>query len=124
LASLLGGVALTIGAHANGDSFATATDHSGKVASGAIIFFYVGEGALWGYAARIGAGTGMSSEAISNTLAYAFFASLFGPLLAHLWKDRYGRIPPIIASIVILCAVALVLGFSREPVHFVVATVV
>lgn len=124
LALVLGGVALTIGAQANSNGFAGATEHRGKIASGAIVFFYVGEGALWGYAARIGAGTGMSSEAVSNTLAYAFFASLFGPVLAHVWKDRFGRIPPIIASIVILCAVALVLGFSRQPMHFVVATVV
>jgi predicted MFS family arabinose efflux permease len=123
LALVLGGAALTIGTHASRNDLAAATGHSGKIALAAIVFFYVGEGALWGYVARIGAGTGMSSEAISNTLAYAFFASLFGPVLAHTWKDRFGRIAPIIASTLILCVVALVLGFSRQPVYFVVATV-
>jgi predicted MFS family arabinose efflux permease len=133
LAFVLGGTALTIRQMPMGEASEmrqegnrrpAAPRRAGTTALIAIIFFYVGEGALWGYAARIGAGTGMSGEAISNTLAYAFLASLFGPVLAHLWKDRFGRVPPIIVSIAFLCVVALVLGFSREPANFIVATVV
>lgn len=124
LAIALGWSALTIRQHAGGGTPAVSPGRAGKVALLAILFFYVGEGALWGYVARIGAGTGMSGEAISNTLAYAFLASLFGPVLAHFWRDRFGRILPIIGSILMLCVVALVLGFAREPVYFIAATFV
>lgn len=76
--------------------------------------FYVGEGALWGYVGRIGLAAGQSMEAISRILSLAFVFSLLGPIGAQLVGDRFGRLLPILISILGLIAVALALGFSQD----------
>ena len=74
----------------------------------ACFIFNLGIMAVWAYLERMGHAAGLQGPFIGKTLALSLVGALFGALLAAAVEDRFGRVLPLIITVVVQ-AVALLL---------------
>jgi predicted MFS family arabinose efflux permease len=81
----------------------------------ACFVFNMGIMAVWAYLERMGHAAGLEPVFIGRALALSLFGALFGALVAAALADRYGRILPLIVTLVIqVIAVVLLNGELTE----------
>ena len=99
---------------ARGSSRATSI-RPGVTALLGCLAFNTGIMAVWAYMERIGNAAGLEPSVIGGALSLSLLAGLFGALVAAALVDRFGRVLPIAASVVLqLVALFLVAGASKR----------
>ena len=97
------------------------TSRRSFVALGSLATWYVGIGAFWAFAERLGDSLGIPATAIGQALALSTVIGLLGALSSALLGDRLGRIVPYaIGSAGQLLAMLLIVGMAHWT-HFLVA---
>jgi len=90
-----------------------AKNHSllpGLMALLACFIFNLGIMAVWAYLERMGNAAGLEASFIGSTLAMSLFGALCGALLAAVMADRFGRVIPLIITVVVQIIALLLLG--------------
>jgi len=82
----------------------------GVMALLACFIFNLGIMAVWAYLERMGNGAGLEAGFIGGTLAVSLAGALFGALLAAIIADRFGRVMPLIVTVVIQGVALLLLS--------------
>ena len=83
----------------------------GVLALLACLIFNLGIMAVWAYLERMGNGAGLDASFIGRTLSLSLLAALGGALLAAAVADRFGRVIPLIITVIIqLIALLLLAG--------------
>jgi DHA1 family inner membrane transport protein len=82
----------------------------GLMALLACFIFNLGIMAVWAYLERMGNAVGLEASFIGNTLAVSLLGALFGALLAAVIADRFGRIIPLIITMVLQLIALQLLG--------------
>jgi len=76
----------------------------------ACFIFNMGIMAVWAYLERMGNAAGLEASFIGSTLALSLLGALFGALLAAVIADRFGRMIPLIITVVVQVIALLLLG--------------
>jgi predicted MFS family arabinose efflux permease len=88
-------------------------------------WFHVAYAASWAYIERLGVASGMSVEAVGQTLSLSFLAGIGGSVVAWLLSDRIGRLWPCVITLALQLASLGVLGFYLTgPTAYVLALMV
>jgi predicted MFS family arabinose efflux permease len=90
----------------------------GLMALFACFIFNLGIMAVWAYLERMGHGAGLEASFIGNTLAVSLAGALFGAVVAAIIADRFGRVKPLIITIVIQLIALLLLGGELSGTAF------
>ena len=86
-----------------------------------IIILYVGYGGLWVLAERFGDLSGLSPQVIGDSLTISLVVGLVALLLTIFVADRFGRMIPILLSLVTLIIFSLVLFWDKSANGFLIA---
>ena len=70
------------------------------------------EGAIWAFVERIAVGGGLSTEFAATVMAFSFFASGAGSIVAATIATRFGSIKPFVAAVLMSIASVWVLWLS------------
>ncbi len=73
----------------------------GVMALLACFIFNLGIMAVWAYLERMGNAAGLEAGFIGGTLAISLVGALFGALFAAIIADRFGRVMPLVVTVVI-----------------------
>ena len=73
----------------------------GVMALLACFIFNLGIMAVWAYLERMGNAAGLEAGFIGGTLAVSLVGALFGALFAAIIADRFGRVMPLVVTVVI-----------------------
>ena len=84
----------------------------------------VGEGAIWTFVERIGAGVGLDIDAIGLVLAATTVAGVSGAALAAWLGTRLGRTLPLLLGMSAVGLASVTLGYARGPGAYVAAELV
>ena len=82
----------------------------GLMALLACFIFNLGIMAVWAYLERMANAAGLEASFIGSTLAVSLLGALFGALLAAVIADRWGRVKPLIITVVVQLIALLLLG--------------
>ncbi len=82
----------------------------GLMALLACFIFNLGIMAVWAYLERMGNAAGLEASFIGSTLAVSLLGALFGALLAAVIADRFGRVIPLIITVMVQVIALLLLG--------------
>ena len=112
----------TAGPAASSRDSAAGEDHQavlpGVLALLACLIFNMGIMAVWAYLERMGNGAGLDASYIGRTLSLSLLAALGGALLAAAVADRYGRVIPLVITIIIQLFALLLLAGDLTPLRF------
>ena len=88
----------------------------GVMALLACFIFNLGIMAVWAYLERMGHAAGLDASFIGRTLSLSLVAALVGALLAAAVEDRFGRVMPLIITVVVQTLALLLLSgdLSRD----------
>ena len=88
-------------------------------------WFHLAYSASWAYIERLGVSSGLSIEAVGQTLSLSFVAGIGGSIVAWLLKDRIGRLWPCVIALVLQLGSLFVLAFYLQgPSYYVMALMV
>ncbi|MES2494757.1 MAG: MFS transporter [Pseudomonadota bacterium] len=87
-----------------------------------ILCFFTGVGALWTFLAILGQGIGLDGSQIALVLSISKLIAFGASFLPGIIGSRFGRIPPILVSAVILMAAVQVFAVADAFTTFVIAT--
>ena len=90
----------------------------GVMALLACFIFNLGIMAVWAYLERMGNTAGLQAEFIGNTLALSLVGALIGALLAAAVEDRFGRVLPLIITVVVQGVALFLLSGDLSPNAF------
>ena len=82
----------------------------GVMALLACFIFNLGIMAVWAYLERMGNAAGLEASFIGSTLALSLVGALFGALLAAIIADRFGRVMPLVVTVMIQVVALLLLS--------------
>ena len=88
-------------------------------------WFHVAYAASWAYIERLGVASGMSVEAVGQTLSLSFLAGIGGSVVAWLLSDRIGRLWPCVITLALQLASLGMLAFNlNSPTVYVFALMI
>ena len=82
----------------------------GVMALLACFIFNLGIMAIWAYLERMGNAAGLEASFIGSTLALSLLGALFGALLAAMIENRFGRVMPLVVTVMIQVVALLLLS--------------
>jgi len=82
----------------------------GVMALLACFIFNLGIMAVWAYLERMGNAAGLQAGFIGSTLAVSLFGALFGALLAAMIENRFGRVMPLVVTVMVQVVALLLLS--------------
>ena len=88
------------------------------LAFGGVVLFFVGMNCFWSFAERLADQQGIAADFVSFALAVSVMVSALGSLLAAWMSDRYGRIGPISAGLLLAMAAVSLLLFEPSAAGF------
>jgi predicted MFS family arabinose efflux permease len=92
----------------------------GVMALLACFIFNLGVMAVWAYLERMGNAAGLEASFIGSTLAISLLAALAGALLAAAMEDRFGRVLPLVITLLAQAIALWLLGGDLSGNAFIV----
>jgi len=91
------------------------------LALGGIFLMFIGYGALWSMAERIGDFSGLSAEFIGTALAISLIVAIIALLIPIFTETKFGRLIPIMASLICLVIFGILLFWDTSETAFLIA---
>ena len=88
---------------------------------GGIFLMFIGYGALWSMAERIGDISGLSAEFIGSALAISLIVAIIALLIPIFTETRFGRLLPISVSLIALIIFGILLFWDTSETAYLVA---
>jgi predicted MFS family arabinose efflux permease len=90
----------------------------GVMALLACFIFNMGIMAVWAYLERMGDAAGLPGDFIGRTLGLSLVAALVGALMAAGFENRFGRVAPLLVTLVVQAIALLLLASDLSPGSF------